>query len=146
MTCPQYLAPLCVVQATLTTTNAVAERQADKRQAPVALCAQEILASPLRDADPSTPTAIPDCAVLGRNARHERPHPAIVLPAARPYQKRTKSRQKYRFCRLLTLINVFRINGRWGDGYCVQLSYAPILCFQALAFYSLASPGSKWLQ
>jgi len=36
---------------------------------------------------------------LSWSAWHEGPHPAIVLPAARPYQKRTKSRQKYPFLR-----------------------------------------------
>jgi len=45
----------------------------------------------------------------------EEPHPAIVLPAAQPYQKRTKSRRIYRYFPLLALSNLSRTNGRWVD-------------------------------
>ena len=45
----------------------------------------------------------------------EEPHPAIVLPAAQPYQKRTKHRRIYRYFPLLALSNLFGTNGRWVD-------------------------------
>jgi hypothetical protein len=54
--------------------------------------------------------------------QHSGPHPAIVLLAARPYQKRTKWGQKYPFFRLLTLSNVFRIKGRQASGHRVKMA------------------------
>ena len=43
-------------------------------------------------------------------------HPAIGLQAIhRPYQKRTKYRRVYRYSRLLTPSNLFRVNDRWVD-------------------------------
>ncbi len=41
------------------------------------------------------------------------PHPRHCLACGhRPYQKRTKYRQIYRYFRLLTLSNLFRVNSR----------------------------------
>jgi hypothetical protein len=42
--------------------------------------------------------------------------PPLSCPRPDRTKSVTKSRQKYRFFRLLTLSNVFRINDRWGDG------------------------------
>ena len=56
------------------------------------------------------------------NLRTNGPHPAIVLPAARPYQNRTKRQQKRPFCRLLALSNTFRINGRHARGQRVKMA------------------------
>ena len=50
-------------------------------------------------------------------------HPAIGLQAIqRPYQKRTKYRQMYRYLPLLTLSNLFRVNNRWMDGDRVRMA------------------------
>ena len=50
-------------------------------------------------------------------------HPAIGLQAIhRPYQKRTKYRQIYRFLPLLTLSNLFRVNSQWVDGDRVKMA------------------------
>ena len=50
-------------------------------------------------------------------------YPAIGLLALhRPYQKRTKYRQIYRYLRLLTLSKPFRVNNRWVDGDRVKMA------------------------
>jgi hypothetical protein len=50
-------------------------------------------------------------------------HPAIGLQAIhQPYQKRTKCRQIYRYLRLLTLSNLFRVNSRRVDGDRVKMA------------------------
>ena len=50
-------------------------------------------------------------------------HPAIGLQAThRPYQKRTKYRQIYRYLPLLTLSNLFRVKSRWMDGDRVRMA------------------------